>query len=202
MRFFGVGLVLINFFVPLLVKSSRDPSVSIVALFFFWQLLTIELRLFWATLLIWILLPVFIQGCENGWILPGSGSDLRKNMDLDHMFYYYYDYIKKPCIVSHESHDPGSYCSPWGRIDLATDVQVAELGRSGQLMFGTVDTWLLWNLTGGTKVILSLFAVFIFYFFLYSDFHWDMIDKINNHLFHIAIRLYFFILSFLFIKLF
>ena len=31
-------------------------------------------------------------------------------------------------------------------------LQVKELGESGRLMFGTVDTWILWNLTGATQV--------------------------------------------------
>ena len=29
--------------------------------------------------------------------------------------------------------------------------QVAAAGASGDLMFGTVDSWLVWNLTGGLQ---------------------------------------------------
>ena len=29
--------------------------------------------------------------------------------------------------------------------------QVADVAEAGELMFGTVDSWLVWNLTGGIQ---------------------------------------------------
>ena len=36
--------------------------------------------------------------------------------------------------------------------------QVKEAMEKDQLLFGTVDSWLIWNMTGGTKV--SIFIIY------------------------------------------
>ncbi|MCS7105011.1 MAG: glycerol kinase GlpK [Thermofilaceae archaeon] len=78
-------------------------------------------------------------------------QDRRTAPQVDMLREHYFDIIKKKTGLVPDCYFSGTKI--WWILDNVTNAR--ERARRGELVFGTIDTWVIWNLTRGSKDVLT-----------------------------------------------